>query len=186
MAAPVWRMARLPAPPRSDCSLGGEAVAQGCLRAWPRDAYTSRADAVAPSASERQVVLGLTVRRLADEKTCAAHRVGAARAVLSRARREPLLACRRGRAQPTHSVASGWLSVRPQWSAPLACGWCVGCVAGFWVEQPYADRPSVFMDALDDVSVQLQLGDDGGWEVNPGGVELDKSDRLFTGLVQSL
>jgi len=42
------------------------------------------------------------------------------------------------------------------------------------------------MDALDDVSVQLQLGNDGGREVNPGGVELDESDRLFTGLAQSL
>ena len=57
---------------------------------------------------------------------------------------------------------------------------------GFWIEKPHADRPPVFIDALDDVSVQLQLGDDGGREVNPAGVELDKSDRLFTGLAQSL
>ncbi|HUY58679.1 MAG TPA: hypothetical protein VMV16_03130 [Solirubrobacteraceae bacterium] len=42
------------------------------------------------------------------------------------------------------------------------------------------------MDTLDDVSVQFQLGDDGGREVNPGGVELDECDRLFTGLAQSL
>ena len=78
------------------------------------------------------------------------------------------------------------LSVRPRPSTPLACGWCVGCVAGFWVEKPHADRPPAFMDTLDDVSVQFQLGDDGGREVNPGGVELDECDRLFTGLAQSL
>jgi hypothetical protein len=42
------------------------------------------------------------------------------------------------------------------------------------------------MDALDDVSIQLELGDDGGREVNPAGAELDKSDRLFTSLAQSL
>jgi len=42
------------------------------------------------------------------------------------------------------------------------------------------------MDVLDDVSVQLEFGDDGGREVNSGGVELDECDRLFTGLAQSL
>jgi hypothetical protein len=42
------------------------------------------------------------------------------------------------------------------------------------------------MDALDDVSVQLELGDDGGREVNPAGAEFGKSDWLFTGLAQSL
>jgi hypothetical protein len=54
------------------------------------------------------------------------------------------------------------------------------------VEKPNAGRPPVFMDTLDDVSVELQLGDDGGWEVNAGGVELDKGDRMFTGLAQLL
>jgi len=36
------------------------------------------------------------------------------------------------------------------------------------------------------VSVQLELGDDGGREVNPAGVKLGKSDRLVTGRAQSL
>jgi hypothetical protein len=44
----------------------------------------------------------------------------------------------------------------------------------------------VVIDALDDISVQLELGDDGGREVNPGGVQLGKSDRLLPGLAQSL
>jgi hypothetical protein len=54
------------------------------------------------------------------------------------------------------------------------------------MDQSHAYRPSVVIDALDDVSVQLELGDDGGREVNPGGVQLGKSDRLVTGLAQSL
>jgi hypothetical protein len=33
------------------------------------------------------------------------------------------------------------------------------------------------VDALDDVSVQLELGRDGGWEVNAAGVQIGKSDR---------
>ena len=65
------------------------------------------------------------------------------------------------------------------------CGWCVECVAGFWMEKSHADQPPVFMDAFDDVSVQLELGDDGR-EVNSAGAKLSKSDRLFTGLAQSL
>jgi hypothetical protein len=76
--------------------------------------------------------------------------------------------------------------VRPRPSAPPACNRCVECVAGFWIEKPHADRPPEFTDALDDVSVQLQLGDDGGREVNPASAKLDESDRLFTGLAQSL
>ncbi len=66
------------------------------------------------------------------------------------------------------------------------CGGCVGCVPGFWTEQAHADKPSVVIDALDDVSVQLKLGDDGGWEVNPARVKLVKSDRLVADSVQSL
>lgn len=40
------------------------------------------------------------------------------------------------------------------------------------------------MNALDDVSVQLQLGDDGGGKGNPGDVQLGKSDGLVAGLAQ--
>jgi hypothetical protein len=54
------------------------------------------------------------------------------------------------------------------------------------MEQSHAYQPRVVIDALDDVSVQLELGDDGGREVNPGGVQLGKSDRLVAGLAQSL
>jgi hypothetical protein len=42
------------------------------------------------------------------------------------------------------------------------------------------------MNALDQVSIQLQLGDDRGREVNPAGVQLGKSDGLVAGLAQSL
>jgi hypothetical protein len=54
------------------------------------------------------------------------------------------------------------------------------------MEQAHPDEPSVVIDALDDVSVQLELGDNGGREVNPAGVKLGKSDRLVAGLAQSL
>jgi hypothetical protein len=54
------------------------------------------------------------------------------------------------------------------------------------MEQAHADQPPVVIDALDRVSVQLELGDDGGWEVNPAGMQVRKSDRLVTGLAQSL
>jgi hypothetical protein len=63
---------------------------------------------------------------------------------------------------------------------------CVECVAGFWMEKSHAEQPPGFVDAFDDVSVQLELGDDGGREVDPVGAELGKSDGLFTGLAQSL
>ena len=72
------------------------------------------------------------------------------------------------------------LSVRP---APAGRG---GCVPGFWLEQAYADQPAVVIDALDRVSGQLELGDDGGRERNPAGVQLGKTDRLVAGLAQSL
>jgi len=54
------------------------------------------------------------------------------------------------------------------------------------MEQAHADQPPVVIGALDRVSVQLELGNDGGWEVNPVGVKLRKSDRLVAGLAQSL
>jgi hypothetical protein len=72
------------------------------------------------------------------------------------------------------------LSVRP--ALPVRGG----CVPGFWLEQAHADQPPVVIDALDDVAVQLELGDDGGREVNPAGMQLGESDRLVAGLAQSL
>jgi hypothetical protein len=54
------------------------------------------------------------------------------------------------------------------------------------MEQAHADKPLVGINALDRVSVQLELGDDGGREVNPAGMRLRKSDRLAAGVVQSL
>jgi hypothetical protein len=53
------------------------------------------------------------------------------------------------------------------------------------MEQSHAYQPPVVKDALDRVSVQFELADDGGREVNPGGVQLGKSDRLVAGLAQS-
>ena len=58
-----------------------------------------------------------------------------------------------------------WLTVRP---APPGRG---GYVRGFSLEQAHADQPPVVIDALDRVAVQLELGDDGGWEVNPAGMQ---------------
>lgn len=52
--------------------------------------------------------------------------------------------------------------------------------------QAHADQPPVVVDALDDVSVELELGHDGGREVNPAGAELRERDGLVTGLAQSL
>jgi hypothetical protein len=42
----------------------------------------------------------------------------------------------------------------------------------------------VVRDALDQVSVQLELGDDGGREADPVGVQLGKGDRLLAGLAE--
>jgi hypothetical protein len=67
-------------------------------------------------------------------------------------------------------VDGGWLSAR---AAPPVCG---GYVRGFWLDQAHADQPSVFVDALDQVSVQLEFGDDGGWERHPAGVQVGESD----------
>jgi hypothetical protein len=54
------------------------------------------------------------------------------------------------------------------------------------MEQAHADQPPVVIDALDHVSVQLELGDDSGREVNPAGMQLAKSDRLVARLAQAL
>jgi len=69
-------------------------------------------------------------------------------------------------------VHGGWLSVPP---APPVCG---ACVRGLWIEQAHADHPVVVIDALDEVPVQLELGDDGGRERDPVGVQLGEGDRL--------
>ena len=61
-----------------------------------------------------------------------------------------------------------------------------GCVGGLWFEQADADQPSVVMDALDRVSVELEFAQDGGGEVNPAGAQLGKGDRLVAGAAQSL
>jgi hypothetical protein len=54
------------------------------------------------------------------------------------------------------------------------------------LEQAHADQPLVVIDALDRVPVQFEFGHDGGWKVNPTGVQLGKSDRLVAGLAQAL
>ena len=74
----------------------------------------------------------------------------------------------------------GWLSVLP--GAPRLCCERFG---GFWAEQAHADQPPVVIDALDRVSVQLELGHDCGREVNPASVQLGKSDRLLAGLIEA-
>jgi hypothetical protein len=51
----------------------------------------------------------------------------------------------------------------------------------FWIEQAHSGQPPVVIDAVDQVSVELELADDGGWEVNPVGVQLGKSDGLVAG-----
>jgi hypothetical protein len=44
----------------------------------------------------------------------------------------------------------------------------------------------VVIDALDEVPVQFELGDDGGRERDPVGVQLGVGDRLLAGLAQSV
>ena len=56
--------------------------------------------------------------------------------------------------------------------APPVCG---ACVRGFWPEQAHADHPAVVIDALDEVPVQLELGDDGGPERDPVGCSSAKA-----------
>jgi hypothetical protein len=76
-------------------------------------------------------------------------------------------------------MCCGWLSV---WPPPPVCG---RCDWGFWLEQANPDQSSVVIDALDHVSVQVELGDDGGWERDPASVQLGESDRLVAGLAES-
>jgi hypothetical protein len=54
------------------------------------------------------------------------------------------------------------------------------------MEQAHADQPPVVIDTLDRVSVQLELADDGGWEVNPGGVQLGKATGWWPAWSKSL
>ena len=75
----------------------------------------------------------------------------------------------------------GWLSVRPAPPPRLCCK-----LRGFWAGQAHADQPAVVIDALDRVSMQLELGHDRGRAVNPASVQLGKSDRLLAGLAQPL
>ncbi len=64
-------------------------------------------------------------------------------------------------------------------------GRSAGVSGGLWLEQAHADQPPVAIDALDRVSVQLELTDDGCREVNPAGVQLGKGERLVAGLAQT-
>jgi hypothetical protein len=54
-------------------------------------------------------------------------------------------------------------------SAAPACGWWVG---GFGLEQSDAEELALLVDALDHVSVELELADDDGGKVNPAGAQL--------------
>jgi hypothetical protein len=67
-----------------------------------------------------------------------------------------------------------------------ACGAAGARGRGFWIEQAHSGQPPVVIDAVDQVSVELELADDGGWEVNPAGVQLGKSDGLVARPAQSL
>ncbi len=68
---------------------------------------------------------------------------------------------RRGNANPSLAIRGdreiycSWLSVRPAPARRRRCDW------GFWLERAHADQPAVLVDALYDVSVQLELGYDG-------------------------
>src|SRR5450755_2139202 len=62
-----------------------------------------------------------------------------------------------------------WLSRSSEPSvAPARGGW----IGGVGLQQADADLPAVFVDALDHVSVELELADDYGGEVNPAGAQL--------------
>ena len=63
---------------------------------------------------------------------------------------------------------------------------CDGYLLRFWIDQPHASKPPVLIDALNRVSVQFKLADDGGREINPASAQLVKSDRLLAGLAQAL
>ena len=55
------------------------------------------------------------------------------------------------------------LAAWPPWPAAPRCG---GCLSRFWVNKPHTNQPALVIDALDRISVQLKLGDDGSREVN--------------------
>ena len=44
----------------------------------------------------------------------------------------------------------------------------------------------MLIDALYDISVQLELGNEGGGERDPGGMQFGERDRLVAGLAQLL
>jgi hypothetical protein len=73
--------------------------------------------------------------------------------------------------------------MRPRASTAPVYG---GGFRGFRAEQAHADHPSVVIDALDRVSVQLELGHDCGRKVNPASVQLGESDGLLGGVAQPL
>jgi hypothetical protein len=50
--------------------------------------------------------------------------------------------------------------------------------------QPYADHVPVFADSVDAISVQLQFGDDDGWEVDPTGAQFGEWDWSASGLAE--
>ena len=105
--------------------------------------------------------------------------------LLSRARREPLLAYTwtvRNRL-----IASPWLAI----GAATAIG--VAVPVGVLNESRVLDReaarrrPSVFIDVFDDVSVQLQLGDvTAAGKSTPAAWNSVESEPVFTGLAQLL
>ena len=59
-----------------------------------------------------------------------------------------------------------FLAAWPPWPVAPRCG---SCLSRFWVNQPHTDQPALVIDALDRISVQLELGDDGSREVNAAG-----------------
>jgi hypothetical protein len=73
----------------------------------------------------------------------------------------------------------GRAPVRPRASTPPDCG---GSLGGLWAQEAHADHPPVLVDALERVSAQLQLGHDGGREVNPAGVMESLEQPLLLGV----
>jgi hypothetical protein len=75
-------------------------------------------------------------------------------------------------------------------AAGYRCGRRRRCAAGrfpgFWIAHAHPGQPPLVIDAVVEVSVQLELADDGGWEVNPAGVKIGKSDGRDAGPAQAL